>query len=406
MQITHEKRGEYIIIKANGRLDASWSEYFLDSCFEQIRNGNHHLLVDAGELAFLSSAGIRSLVRIHKELIKVNGQFLLIRPQPFVAKTIEMTGFGQWLLDDFPKEIQHAEEQHEAGQESHAEVYVLNPDASLGLKVVDDWVPWNAVERHLVKRLRFPESVFALGTGGAAMDESGNLPAFGEFMAVAGHVVFQPGGEKARPDYLMAEKQFIPEMEVLQALYCEGEMARLFRFAPGDGDKVSFGLSELAEQVLTLSGSNTAAFVVLGETDGLVGAALTKSPEAAADVPQMNFLALRDFLSFSGERVFAGEQALVFGIVSKTQKDFSLLRPLPSKPGLSGHFHAAVFPFQPLENGKIDLGNQVHKFLTGPPPKALLHLIDDNRPATGLGQSAFMRGACWCAPIKKGEDLL
>lgn len=406
MQITLEKRGEYIIIKANGRLDASWSEYFLDSCFEQIRNGNHHLLIDAEELAFLSSAGIRSLVRIHKELIKVNGRFLLIRSQPFVAKTIEMTGFGYWLSEDFPKAIQQVENLPEEAPESGMEVYVLKPDASLELKVVADWVPWNPVENHMVHRLSFPESVFALGTGGAAIDNSGKMPAFGEFMAIAGHVVFQVGGEKSRPDYLLAEKQYVPEMEVLQALYCEGEMARLFRFAPDDGYKISFGLAELADQALTLSGNDTAAFVILGETDGLVGAALTKSPEAAAEMPEMKFPAIRDWLSFSGERVFAGEQAMVFGLVSKSQKDFRLLRPLPSKPGLSGHFHATVFAYQPLENGKIDLRKQVHKFLTGPPPKALLHLIDDNRPATGLGQSAFIRGACWCAPIKIGEELL
>jgi hypothetical protein len=34
----------------------------------------------------------------------------------------------------------------------------------------------------------------------------------------------------------------------------------------------------------------------------------------------------------------------------------------------------------------------------------LLHLIEDNRPAIGLGQSSFIRGACWCAAIKYGEE--
>lgn len=406
MQITLQKRDDFVIIQAKGRLDASWSDYFMECCFEQIRNGHHQLLIDAESLEFLSSAGIRSLVRVHKELLKVNGHFSLVRPQPFVAKTIEMTGFKHWLEKDFPQTIEQANKQPDAIPESNADIYELNPAASLKLKVVADWVPWNTVKQHMISRLRFPGSRFALGFGGAAMDHAGKSAAFGEFLAIAGHVVFQMGGERARPDYLIAENQYIPEMDVVQALYCEGEMAKLFRFAPADENKLSFGLAELADQALTLSGGNTAAVVILGEVDGLVGAALAQSPEVDAEIPNMKFPAIRDWLSYSGERVFAGEEALIFGIVSKTQKKFNLLRSLPSKPELCGHFHAAVFAYQPLENGKIELKNQLHKFLSGPPPKALLHLIDDDRPATGLGQSALIRGACWSAPIKTGEDLL
>jgi hypothetical protein len=32
-------------------------------------------------------------------------------------------------------------------------------------------------------------------------------------------------------------------------------------------------------------------------------------------------------------------------------------------------------------------------------PVALLHLLEDPRPALGLGQSAFVSGACWCASV-------
>jgi hypothetical protein len=47
----------------------------------------------------------------------------------------------------------------------------------------------------------------------------------------------------------------------------------------------------------------------------------------------------------------------------------------------------------------------VRKFFSGPPPLAVMHLVDDMRPAVGLGQSALIRGACWCAPVKDPEVL-
>ncbi len=405
MQITLEKSGIYIIIRANGRLDASWSEYFLESCFEQVRNGQHHMIIDAEKLAFLSSAGIRSLVRIYKELNKVNGSFLIVRAQQFVAKTIGMTGFKHWLSEDWPEGTQQNDIQQEAVDSPSAEVYTLDQSASIEMEVIADWVPWTSMEAFKVRRLAFPKSVFALGIGGAAQDDHATEPAYGEFIAVGGHVVFQPAEEKSRPDYLFAEKEYIPEMEVLQAVYCKGEMAGLFRFSP-HGEKLSFPLSELAEQALSMTETEAAALVILGETDGLVGAVLTKPPVAGTEIPPANYPDMREWLSFSGDRIYAGEQTLIFGVVSKVQKDYRILRPLPSKPGLNGHFHATVITYQPLENGKIDLHQQVSKLLNGPPPKALIHLIDDNRPAAGLGQSSLVRGACWCSPIKNVEDLL
>jgi hypothetical protein len=48
----------------------------------------------------------------------------------------------------------------------------------------------------------------------------------------------------------------------------------------------------------------------------------------------------------------------------------------------------------------LDLETSVRAVFEENEPLGLLHLIEDKRPAIGLGQSAFIRGACWCAPMK------
>ena len=66
MELKTERIGKYMLVSASGRLDASWAEYFADVFLNYIRNGDHHLVIDAAAMEFLSSAGIRSLLRINK----------------------------------------------------------------------------------------------------------------------------------------------------------------------------------------------------------------------------------------------------------------------------------------------------------------------------------------------------
>ncbi|MEN6456766.1 MAG: STAS domain-containing protein [Prolixibacteraceae bacterium] len=407
MELKTERIGKYMVITASGRLDASWADYFADAFLNYIRNGDHHLVVDAAAMDFLSSAGIRSLIRVNKELNLVKGSFTIVNASPFVLKTLEATGFGIWLSASLPDDMQSADQVDIAGKNFVTDLFQLNPQGNLKLSLVNAWKSWNAVAGSETGIISFPQNIFALGIGSSAVRLEEATGQFGEFIAVCGNLAYQSPEEKIRPDYLLSVSEFIPEMRVIQALSCEGEMAYLFRFSP-QGDQLKITISELVEHALAVSGSRAAAFVIMAETGGLVGANLIRSPGKIESKPISNSMEVRDWLSFCGERVFAGEQTLVFGIVAKESEsvDCTLLKQLPSNPALAARIHAVVFPYQPLPNGLIDLKTQVDKFFSGPPPVALLRLVDDNRPVQGLGESTFIRGACWCAPVQNSEGLV
>ncbi|MGV8139926.1 MAG: STAS domain-containing protein [Mangrovibacterium sp.] len=407
MELKTERIGKYMVITASGRLDASWADYFADAFLNYIRNGDHHLVVDAAAMDFLSSAGIRSLIRVNKELNLVKGSFTIVNASPFVLKTLEATGFGIWLSASLPDDMQSADQVDIAGKNFVTDLFQLNPKGNLKLSLVNAWKSWNAVAGSETGIISFPQNIFALGIGSSAVRSEEATGQFGEFIAVCGNLAYQSPEEKIRPDYLLSVSEFIPEMRVIQALSCEGEMAYLFRFSP-QGDQLKITISELVEHALAVSGSRAAAFVIMAETGGLVGANLIRSPGKIESKPISNSMEVRDWLSFCGERVFAGEQTLVFGIVAKESEsvDCTLLKQLPSNPALAARIHAVVFPYQPLPNGLIDLKAQVDKFFSGPPPVALLRLVDDNRPVQGLGESTFIRGACWCAPVQNSEGLV
>jgi len=72
---------------------------------------------------------------------------------------------------------------------------------------------------------------------------------------------------------------------------------------------------------------------------------------------------------------------------------------------LAAHIHSAVFPYQPLQTGRIELSATIQKIFNGPAPLAVMHLVTDDRPVIGLGESALVRGAAWFGVLQNPEVL-
>jgi len=151
---------------------------------------------------------------------------------------------------------------------------------------------------------------------------------------------------------------------------------------------------------------------MIGESAGLVGAALRRSPVAAnarADV--FAFPGVREWLSFTTEPAHTKSVVLLAGIAVQGdgEKLRSWVRPLGSRagarPAISGHLHAAAFSYRPVPKGRIELKESVRALFEGQSLDGILHLLTDDRGGTAR-ESEFVRGACWIAPIVKfaGEE--
>ena len=141
--------------------------------------------------------------------------------------------------------------------------------------------------------------------------------------------------------------------------------------------------------------------MIVGEAAALVGAALRQSPAHAGAADLFAFPAIRSRLTFTTERAFARSLTLAVGIVARSPKP--QLRPLDKSLGLFGHFHAAAFSFGPLKRGRIDLKETVANLFETESLLGVLHLLNDTREVTGIGQSEFIRGACWTGPAGISE---
>jgi hypothetical protein len=144
---------------------------------------------------------------------------------------------------------------------------------------------------------------------------------------------------------------------------------------------------------------------MVAETASLTGASLQKLPSDSGPPggtrSLFDFPAVRDRLSFTAEPAFRNTTSLVVGFAAdRTQADgLRLLKPIVPSGELVGHFHAAVFPYQPLRKGKVDLGQTVRPLFENGQVLGLLHLLNDWREINGAGESQFLRGACWYSPL-------
>jgi anti-anti-sigma factor len=416
MQFETKIQGNCAVLKVTGRLDAAWADHFHGAVQETIRDGHHHVHIDASGLEYLSSAGIRSLLRIQRELASVKGSFGIIHPSIFVADTLRLCGLQQLMLSEpEPSETETVRSEVVAplaGVQSVPGIrFEIHPLAARGRITVrrdGRWKPWQPVHNDDAVEVSFPRDVFGLGIGAPGKDVDVARTRFGEFITASGHLAWLSGDGEDTPDYLEQAERFVPRLQVIQSLTGDGDFSHLLRFSPEvKGDFLN--LSDLFLQVLQSTRSNAAAMIGLVEVEGLVGATLSRSPGLiqAADRPA-NFPEIRTWLRFCGERIHRQAQALIVAFFSRdpAHASVSQLSPLPSRPEIRVHAHAVILPYRPLQQGILELEPSVRAVFEDNEPIGLLHLIEDDRSVVGLGQSAFIRGACWCAPLQFSKEPL
>lgn len=95
--IKEEVKGNVLVLRLNGRLDAVSSPPAEHKVFEFINNGQNRILADMGGVDYLSSAGMRMLLSVTKKLKTISGKLVLASVTPNVMDILKMSGFDHVL---------------------------------------------------------------------------------------------------------------------------------------------------------------------------------------------------------------------------------------------------------------------------------------------------------------------
>ena len=95
MEITVELRVDTKILRPIGRLDFESSKVFQSRVLDELAGSAGIFIVDATELSYVSSAGLRAFLVAAREAGRAGGSFAICSLQPLVAEVFELSGFKQ-----------------------------------------------------------------------------------------------------------------------------------------------------------------------------------------------------------------------------------------------------------------------------------------------------------------------
>lgn len=103
METLVEEKGEVVVVRLKGRLDAASSPQVEKKINAIIESGHFKLLLNLAGVDYLSSAGMRLMLSVSKKLKHLEGKVVACNLSDEVLEVIKMAGFNQ-VLELYPSE--------------------------------------------------------------------------------------------------------------------------------------------------------------------------------------------------------------------------------------------------------------------------------------------------------------
>jgi len=97
MKITETDHMGAGIFTLNGRLDTNTAPELEAEIGRAIENGKRKLIIDFQSLSYISSAGLRVILKTAKDLKRLEGRLLLCNMKDYVREVFEIAGFDTIL---------------------------------------------------------------------------------------------------------------------------------------------------------------------------------------------------------------------------------------------------------------------------------------------------------------------
>ena len=96
-EVKEELKGDVLIVRMRGRLDAISSPQTEKRICDSVENGQSKVLLDMGGVTYLSSAGMRMLLSTMRKLRTFSGRLVVCSTTPNVLDVLKISGFDHVL---------------------------------------------------------------------------------------------------------------------------------------------------------------------------------------------------------------------------------------------------------------------------------------------------------------------
>ena len=97
MEIIEEIQDDINIYRLKGRLDSNTAQAFEQKLFQAISDGSKRVIVDFKDLNYISSEGLRVILRGTKAIKREDGKIMLCCMRYYVKEVFEIAGIGSLL---------------------------------------------------------------------------------------------------------------------------------------------------------------------------------------------------------------------------------------------------------------------------------------------------------------------
>jgi anti-anti-sigma factor len=404
LQINREVQGKEVVLKCSGRLDANWAGHLNDFIDQLVREGQYFISLNMTGIEYISSAGIRSLVTQYKNLMSVNGYMYISAMSENVKQVLGMVGMTEMLTRPTQPA---ADEEGKPPQEqltTKGFTFALtghSPEekTTAAFYGMPEQMTHSAFEARHARKIESGTGKYAFGLGAIGNSFGECKSRFGEYLMLGKNIAYLPADGSKKPDYMVSSGKLVASLIELYGIHFEGTFSHKIRFEH-DKPNTTLGISKIAESLRELTRVNRMGLVMIAESGGLIGTSLNASPVEGTDL--FSFPGIKNTINFTTEPAYYKMLTLSAGYLSFGEEDKKnrFLRPLTPDSSLSGHIHTAVFPYVALKKTDIDLDETIDFLFNNSELTDILHLIHDTRDITGLGESQFLQGFCWIAPIE------
>lgn len=92
MDLTVERQGEIVVAHLAGEIDSNTSPLLQQTLLPLVTQGSQ-LVLDMSRVTYLSSAGLRTLLLLYRQVTQVDGRIVLAGLSEMIWDTMAVTGF-------------------------------------------------------------------------------------------------------------------------------------------------------------------------------------------------------------------------------------------------------------------------------------------------------------------------
>src|ERR1043165_2656225 len=234
MEIIKTQNRQTLELRLQGRLDAYWADHVGKAIDDAIRAGSHKIELNLAQVGYLSSAGLRVLLKYYKQLKAVQGSLTVTQPSGGAYAILKMAGFAMMIAAPTAAAPAPAKSEPRSIEKDGAvfQAFEQSPGSQLRCSLIGRPEKFfdGGFQEADCTAISLPAGTFGLGLGAFGAGFQDCHERFGEFVAVAGTATTLPTDGSTVPDFVVSEEALVPELKVLYGLVGKGQFAQMLRF--------------------------------------------------------------------------------------------------------------------------------------------------------------------------------